>query len=65
MKAFYDIVFSNRDIGHNEKLFPPFQVRSNDMITERLLLPNFRAWLFVCMFCKYRPKEKMFDKLRN
>ena len=40
-KHFYGIVFYARNIGGNKKLFPPFQVRGNDAVTERSLPPNF------------------------
>ena len=43
MKHFYDIVFSGRNIDGNKKLFLPFQVFSNDTVTEQSLLPNFGA----------------------
>ena len=43
MKHFYDIVFSTRNIGGNEKMFPPFHVCANDAVMEQLLLPNFGA----------------------
>ena len=33
----------NRNIDGNEKLSPPFQVRSNDAITERSLSSNLGA----------------------
>ena len=37
MKHFYGIVFSDRNIDVNEKSFPPFQVRGNDVVMERSL----------------------------
>ena len=43
MKPFYDIIFSKRDIGDNEKSFLPFQVPGNEVVTERLLPPDFGA----------------------
>ena len=45
MKLFHGIVFSNRDIGSNNKPFLPFQVHGNDAVMERSLLPNFQAWI--------------------
>ena len=41
MKHVYGIVFSDRNIDSNEKSFPAFQVRDNDVVTKQLLLPNF------------------------
>ena len=45
MKLFYGIFFffSDRNIDSNEKSFPPFQVRGNDAVTERLLTAKFRS----------------------
>ena len=43
MKHFSSIAFSNRSIGSNEKLFPPFEVCSNDTVTKWSLPPNFEA----------------------
>ena len=43
MKPFYDIIFSKRDIGGDEKSFLPFQVRGNKVVTERSLPPDFVA----------------------
>ena len=33
--------FSDRNFDRNKKSFKPFQVRGNNAVTERLLLPNF------------------------
>ena len=43
MKHFYGIVLSDRNIDGNKKLFLPFQVCSNEAVTEQLLPPNFGA----------------------
>ena len=41
--GFFCFFFSDRNIDSNKKLFPPFQVRGNDGVTERSLPPNFGA----------------------
>ena len=37
--------FLAKNFSSNEKLLPPFQFSSNDMIMEPSLLPNYVAWL--------------------
>ena len=43
MKLPYGIVFSDGKIFGNEKLFPPFEVRGYDVVTQQSLPPNFGA----------------------
>ena len=43
VKHLYNIVFSTRNIGSNKISFPPFQVCSNNAVTERSLL-SLKFW---------------------
>ena len=43
MKHFSSIAFLDRNIGSNEKLFPPFEVCGNGTVTKWSLPRNFKA----------------------
>ena len=44
IKHFHVFIFSTENICDNEILFPPFQVRRSNSVTEWSLPPNFGAW---------------------